>query len=101
MAAEDLASMRFGQLSVFHCYLAVHQHIEDRDFIGVDDDLAVFGRMPIMKHAGNRASERYHSGISDNNACSGQLQIEVVEGSGHSVQGDQPIELARILSDRL
>jgi pimeloyl-ACP methyl ester carboxylesterase len=27
--------------------------------------------------------------------------IEVVEGSGHSVQGDKPIELARLLADRL
>ena len=60
-------------------YLAVHQHIEDRDFIRVDDDLAVFGRMPIMKHSGNRASERYYAGISDNNARSGQLQIDIVE----------------------
>ncbi|MGO9872645.1 MAG: alpha/beta fold hydrolase [Acidimicrobiia bacterium] len=27
--------------------------------------------------------------------------VEVVEGAGHSVQGDKPLELARILSDRL
>ena len=27
--------------------------------------------------------------------------VEVVEGSGHSVQGDKPLELARILADRL
>ena len=27
--------------------------------------------------------------------------VEVVEGAGHSVQGDKPLELARILADRL
>jgi pimeloyl-ACP methyl ester carboxylesterase len=27
--------------------------------------------------------------------------VEVVEGAGHSVQGDKPLELARILTDRL
>jgi pimeloyl-ACP methyl ester carboxylesterase len=28
-------------------------------------------------------------------------EVEVVEGAGHSIQGDQPIELARILESRL
>ena len=27
--------------------------------------------------------------------------VEVVEDAGHSVQGDKPLELARILADRL
>jgi pimeloyl-ACP methyl ester carboxylesterase len=27
--------------------------------------------------------------------------IEVVEDAGHSVQGDKPLELARLLADRL
>jgi pimeloyl-ACP methyl ester carboxylesterase len=28
-------------------------------------------------------------------------EVEVVEGAGHSIQGDQPVELARILESRL
>ena len=27
--------------------------------------------------------------------------VELVEGAGHSVQGDKPVELARILSEKL
>ncbi len=29
------------------------------------------------------------------------VEVLVVEGAGHSVQGDRPVELARILADRL
>ena len=27
------------------------------------------------------------------------VRVEVVEGAGHSIQGDQPLELARLLAD--
>ena len=30
-----------------------------------------------------------------------KVRVEVVEGAGHSIQGDQPLELARLLEDFL
>ena len=59
--------------------LAVQLYIEDRDRVRVDDDLAVFGRIPIMKHARDGASERYDAWVSNDYPGAGRLQIDIVE----------------------
>ena len=72
------------------------QELADVDFSGGWDDL---GRMaaPITLVRGGRSPMVDDADVSELLRLRPDARVEVVEGAGHSVQGDRPLELAALL----
>jgi pimeloyl-ACP methyl ester carboxylesterase len=56
-------------------------------------------RVPILLVLGGLSTVVIPANVEEFRRRQPDLQVEVVEGAGHSVQGDRPVELARLLAD--
>jgi len=70
---------------------------------GLDDLWAAVSTMnaPLMLVRGAASPVVDDDDIAEMRRRNPDIDVEVVEGAGHSVQGDKPLELARLLADRL
>jgi pimeloyl-ACP methyl ester carboxylesterase len=69
------------------------------DFATLWDDLELL-QVPLMLARGDAAGTVVDDAdVDEVLRRQPQARIEVVEGAGHSIQGDRPIELARLLAD--
>ena len=76
---------------------------EGRIIPGLDAlwDAAARVRVPFLLVRGSVSPVVDDDDVAELRRRNPHAEVEVVEGAGHSVQGDRPLELARILHDRL
>lgn len=71
------------------------------DFATLWDDVAAI-RVPLMLVRGGATGTVVDDGdVAELRRRQPNVRVELVEGAGHSIQGDRPIELARLLDDFL
>jgi pimeloyl-ACP methyl ester carboxylesterase len=58
-------------------------------------------RVPFMLARGSLSPVVDDADVAELHRRNPDAIVEVVEGAGHSIQGDRPLELARLLADRL
>ena len=70
---------------------------------GLDDlwDAVARVRVPFLLVRGSVSPVVDDEDVAELKRRNPQAEVEVVEGAGHSVQGDKPLELARILARRI
>jgi pimeloyl-ACP methyl ester carboxylesterase len=68
------------------------------DFTELWDELASV-RVPVMLLRGVRSDVVSDEHVARLRAMHPDARVETVEGSGHSIQGDRPLELARLVSE--
>jgi pimeloyl-ACP methyl ester carboxylesterase len=57
--------------------------------------------MPVMLVRGALSGVVDDADVDEFHRRCPSARVETVEGAGHSIQGDQPVELARIIADFL
>jgi pimeloyl-ACP methyl ester carboxylesterase len=68
------------------------------DFTSLWDDVSAI-RVPIMLVRGGTSKVTGDEDVDELRRRQPDVRVEVVDGAGHSVQGDKPLELARLLRD--
>ena len=85
-----------------------HQHTNVRDpdqldvpvdFTNLWDDLAGISVPVMLVRGGAPGTVVTDDDVTELRRRVPNARVEVVEGAGHSIQGDRPIELARLLDD--
>ena len=70
------------------------------DFRGLWDDVSKL-TMPLMLVLGAESGVVGEEDVAELRRRQPDVRVEVVEGAGHSVQGDRPVELARLIESFL
>ncbi len=73
-------------------------HVEAVDFASQWDDLERIG-VPVMLARGSLSPVVDDDDVAEFRRRRPRDPVVVVEGAGHSIQGDQPVELARIIAE--
>jgi pimeloyl-ACP methyl ester carboxylesterase len=69
-----------------------------RSFVDLWDDVSAV-RAPVMLVVGGESGVTDEDDRAELRRRQPDARVEVVEGAGHSIQGDRPIELARLVDD--
>jgi pimeloyl-ACP methyl ester carboxylesterase len=77
--------------------LALDDDVPLPDFAGLWDDLAAL-ESPLMLVRGSDSPVVTVADVAELERRRPDVRVEVVEGAGHSVQGDRPLELAALIS---
>jgi len=75
-------------------------HVGSVDFGGLWDELAAIG-VPVLLVRGALSPVVDDADVAEFGRRRPDDRVMVVEGAGHSIQGDRPLELARILAEEL
>jgi pimeloyl-ACP methyl ester carboxylesterase len=70
------------------------------DFRPIWDDLSKL-TMPLMLVRGADSGVVGNEDVTELRRRQPDVRVETVEGAGHSVQGDRPVELARLIESFL